>query len=245
MIQHQFIKNEASKKIMVFLHGWCSSPDNFDFQVNYFKKDFSILLINHSDLIIHCIEKNKDYFSLCLSEIKSCVQHYPAEEIILVGHSMGGTMALLLAASLSATRCVVLDSTLLQFSESDKSAFIAALNAKDGLKALQKFIQSVIEPKYDDPMKIEKIKNQVTHHWLQSPHAFNAFLNSAFVVEKESHVKKLQDRILYIGATPPRTDAKVLREWNDNMRIEQVRSGHYVMLMMPDECNRIIGDFLR
>ena len=54
----------------------------------------------------------------------------------------------------------------------------------------------------------------------------------------------VQDRLLYIGATPPRTEQKVLREWNANMRIEQVRSGHYVMLMVPDECNQFIADFL-
>lgn len=245
MIQHQFMQNETSKKMMVFLHGWCSSPTDFESQVNFFKRDFSILLIDHSNFIIHCIEKNKDYFSLCLSEIKSCIQKYSHDKIILIGHSMGGVMALLLSSMMSIERCVVLDSTLLQFSESDKSAFIADLNAKEGLKALQQFIHSILNPHYDNAALMEKIKNQVTHHWLQSPHAFNAFLNSAFLVEKESHIKKLQDHFLYIGATPPRTEQKILREWNTSMRIEQVRSGHYVMLMMPDECNRFITDFLK
>jgi pimeloyl-ACP methyl ester carboxylesterase len=236
--------NVASKKLMVFLHGWCSSPADFSAQVNYFKKDFSILAINYSDLIIHCTEKNKDYFSLCLSEIKSCIQKYPHDEIILIGHSMGGVMALLLASTLSDARCIILDSTLLQFSEAEKSAFFAGLNAKNGLEALQQFIQTVVDPQYDDPAIIEKIKNQITNTWLQSSQAFNALLKEAMLIEKESHVKKMGDRILYIGATPARTDVNVLRKWNPVMPIEQVRSGHFVTLTAPDECNRIIAHFL-
>lgn len=238
MIQHHFIENKSSKKTMIFLHGWCASTANFDALIPFFKNDFSILLINYSDFIIHHTP-TKNYFLSTIHAIKKCVEQYSEKEMIFVGHSMGGVMALSLAADFLNSRCIVLDSTLLQFSASEKKDFIAGLNGENGENAaahFHQFTQSLFNTQYDSAVLIKKIESELLSCWKQSPHAFNALLFEAMLFEKASLVAQLQNRLLYIGATPSRTDPAILKKWNPLITVTQVNSGHYVMMTEAQSC---------
>lgn len=235
MIQYHFIENKSSKKIMIFLHGWCGSPANFDALVHFFKNDFSILLIHYSDFIIHHTPR-ENYFSSAISAIKKCVEQYSAKEMIFVGHSMGGVMTLSLSTDFPNSRCVVLDSTLYQFSEAEKKDFIAGLNGKNATDHFHQFAQSLFNTQFDSAALIQKIESELFTCWKQLPHAFNRLLFEAMLFEKASLVAQLQNRILYIAATPPRTDMAVLKKWNPLITTAQLNSGHYVMMTQPKQC---------
>lgn len=88
-----FVKFGSSKNFIVFLHGWGGSIDSFLWTKNYFP-DFSLLYVDFAGFG-KTPEPSKAYLVFdYASELKNLLSEFEIENLILVGHSFGGRIAI-------------------------------------------------------------------------------------------------------------------------------------------------------
>lgn len=95
-MNYKYIKN--GKKTIVFLHGWGLDSNSFDCIINNLNHDFSILKI---DLYgFGGSEEPKDYYDTFeyAYQVFLLLMKLGIDDIILVGHSFGGRLSILLAS---------------------------------------------------------------------------------------------------------------------------------------------------
>jgi len=87
-----YLKFGESKKFIVFLHGWGANLNSFLFAKNYFC-DYTKLFVDFTGFG----KSPEPVTSYCVSdyvkELKNLLDDFEIEELILVGHSFGGRVA--------------------------------------------------------------------------------------------------------------------------------------------------------
>ena len=117
---------------LVFLHGWCCEADHFQDQMDYFSDSRETLSIPWQSNLTG-LDRPAD-LSLAASEIESsCLEASLTSPLVLIGHSMGGMLAAMIAKrnQLDIKAIVVVDATWpLDRKASDFfKSFIAGLEA--------------------------------------------------------------------------------------------------------------------
>ncbi len=95
---------------VIFLHGWGGSVDSFRGAAEYFSKDYRCTLVDFYGFGASELPKvlTLDDYALAIEEI---METYSMRDVILVGHSFGGRVAILLAArNLNIKSIVLVDS---------------------------------------------------------------------------------------------------------------------------------------
>lgn len=88
-----FVKTGSGKKLIVFLHGWGGSIESFFWIKDYFK-DESLLFVDFPGFG-KSPESQKPYFvSDYVFELKNIIDNFEIDDLILVGHSFGGRVAI-------------------------------------------------------------------------------------------------------------------------------------------------------
>lgn len=88
-----FIKFGDSKKYIVFLHGWGADKKSFLFVKNYFQ-DYSKIFVDFSGFG-ESLKIEKPYFvSDYVSELCDLLKNFEIDELVIVGHSFGGRVAI-------------------------------------------------------------------------------------------------------------------------------------------------------
>jgi pimeloyl-ACP methyl ester carboxylesterase len=102
---------------LVFLHGWCGDHEYWKHQVDVFAPDYRVVALDQAG---HG-ESGKDRKSWTASslggDVESVVKALGLKRVILVGHSMGGPVALLAAKRMPGTVVAVIGVDTLQNAE--------------------------------------------------------------------------------------------------------------------------------
>lgn len=87
-----YLKIGDSKKFLVFLHGWGADLNSFLFAKDYFG-DYTKIFVDFAGFG-RTLEPSKPYFvSDYVKELRELLQSFEIDELILVGHSFGGRVA--------------------------------------------------------------------------------------------------------------------------------------------------------
>jgi len=245
-MRYQYLRNPAAQQTIVFLHGWCCKPDDFRFQVDYFKQNYSLLMPNYSDLVINAKAGPESWFQYCAAALQDCIEEAQLQDFYLIGHSMGGVMALRLAELMQNQQrgCVIIDTTLPLPPTSKALAFVEALDKPKGLNLLRQTInQAMINHQYDDQVVMVQVEAGMSAIWRKAPKAFSKLLKEAMQYDKLIALQNLSSKVLYIGGTPSRGDEQAMQQANPNVQFEQLRAGHFVMLNAPDATNVLLDKF--
>lgn len=88
-----FVKIGSGKKLIVFLHGWGGSIESFFWVKDYFS-DVTMLFVDFPGFG-KSPEPSKTYFvSDFVFELKKVIDDFETNDLILVGHSFGGRVAI-------------------------------------------------------------------------------------------------------------------------------------------------------
>ena len=88
-----FLKFGDSKKFFVFLHGWGADLSSFLFAKNYFD-DYAKIFVDFAGFG-KSIEPVQPYFvSDYVKELEELLSNFEIDELVLVGHSFGGRVAI-------------------------------------------------------------------------------------------------------------------------------------------------------
>jgi pimeloyl-ACP methyl ester carboxylesterase len=248
-MQYNLIKNSHSQFTLVFLHGLGCSPDDFRFQTDHFKNMFSILLPDYTQLVISHHLQQPNLFNQCVSEINFCINENAIGNVILIGHAVGGVIALQLTQTMLSERisgCVVVDTSIPFSGEKLKKLqdYLHELQGENAEEVLANFInQRMINHTTDNlDIMLEKQKSMVDM-WKQS---FPDFTQLALEVTQfdSKAVANCPCPLMYVGGEPTGGDIPKLQSLNPKIQIERLPTGHFVMLNAPTQFNQLLNNFL-
>lgn len=172
-----------------------------------------------------------------------------APRVAAIGHSMGGALAVRLAASRPDLVCAVvaLDSTLLPPPGLDLwldpllRRLRAAPDTDQGAAPLREFFEPLFAPE-DDPARRQAIMERI----LRTPRPVVLSMLELFRdPDYESSARAVRCPFLYVAAGRHRTDPAALRRLIPQAHFAQVAlSGHFLTLEVPDQLNPMLDRFL-
>ncbi|BCD91216.1 hypothetical protein fh0823_13550 [Francisella halioticida] len=228
------------KATLVFLHGWCCQSSDFKAQIDFFSKNNFIVAPNYSEIIL----EGKNTLGQVVVYLYDELSKY--KNIIIVGHSMGGFLALKLAQTdLDIKKVIAIDTTLkLRLTPGEKN-FLEALDSKYGLEILVDYIDNyVIDKHFDNYDLMQNKTQQMLSYWQRQPKSFNKVLREAFYFDKRSLFFKLNIDFLYIASALPRAPKEELISLFFKTKYDQISTGHFIMLNAVDKTNTLIEEFL-
>ena len=238
MINYYIKGNE--KKALVFVHGYSCSSEYWWPQLEYFSKDHTVIAVDiagHGKSGVNRQEYSMDAFG---NDVTSVIEHLDLEEVVLIGHSMGGPVIVKAANNLGfKTRLIVGVDTFHDLSTEGIGGF-----ARTAVNTMFKlFYESMTEDSIDDffiDKTDEDLARWVRNDALKSPkHISQGTLDALLTMNYPESLRELSIPIVALNARTFR-ETKLDSNMNTykNLQIEFMEDvGHFIMLERPVEFN--------
>ena len=230
----------ADKKALVFVHGYSCSSEYWWPQLEYFSKDHTVIAVDiagHGKSGLNRKEYSMDAFG---NDVTSVIEHLGLQEVVLIGHSMGGPVIVKAANNLGQkTRLIVGVDTFHNLTTEGIGGFARiAVNTMFKL-----FYDSMTEDSIDD-FFIDKTDSNL-ERWirddaLKAPkHISQGTLDALLTMNYPESLRELSIPIIALNA---RTFRETKLDSNMNtykdLQIEFMEDvGHFIMLEKPVEFN--------
>ena len=230
----------TEKKALVFVHGYSCSSEYWWPQLEYFSKDHTVIAVDiagHGKSGVNRQEYSMDAFG---NDVTSVIEHLDLEEVVLIGHSMGGPVIVKAAIKLGVkTRLIVGVDTFHDLSTEGIGGF-----ARTAVNTMFKlFYESMTEDSIDDffiDKTDEDLARWIRNDALKSPkHISQGTLDALLTMNYPESLRELSIPIVALNARTFR-ETKLDSNMNTykNLQIEFMEDvGHFIMLERPVEFN--------
>ncbi|HEV3143011.1 MAG TPA: alpha/beta hydrolase [Gemmataceae bacterium] len=235
---------------LVFLHGWCGDREYWKHQVGAFATDYRIVALDQAG---HGESgKDRKVWSAAglAGDVEAVVKELGLKRVILVGHSMGGQIALLAAKRMPGTVVAVIGADTLQNAEFEmpeevKKQFMEAFE-KDFKGTMRMGLAGLINEKPD-----AEVKNWlVTRAEAQDPKMALGLMRDLTGLDQKKLLKEAKVPVRCINSaggyqffTP--TSVEINKKYADYSAVTIEGVGHYPMLEKPAEFNQKLRDALK
>ena len=230
----------SEKKALVFVHGYSCSSEYWWPQLEYFSKEHTVIAVDiagHGKSGLNRKEYSMDSFG---NDVSNVVEHLDLEEVVLIGHSMGGPIIVKAAKNLGLkTRLIIGVDTFHDLTTEGIGGFARmAVNTMFKL-----FYDSMTEESIDDFFIDETDKNLqrwVRSDALKSPKSISqGTLDALLTMNYPESLSELSVPIIALNARSFReTKMETNMDIYEDLQIEFMEDvGHFIMLEKPDEFN--------
>ncbi len=223
---------------IVFVHGWTCDHTHWRMQIPEFRKSFRVITI---DLPGHGASgANRDSWSIdgLGADVASVVRGLSLEQVVLVGHSMGGPVVLAAASKLRGIARGVVAVDALQnveyISSPDATKRFVKKFEDDFEGARARFLSGFFADRNSAILK-SMLQNPVMADRKAATSlliAHNTFDGKSALAAAGVPVRAIN------AATPYKTEVKINRKYGDFEAVLMPDTGHFIMLEKPDEFNR-------
>jgi|SRR5581483_6341871 len=228
---------------VVLVHGWSCDANYWNAQLNELKARYTVVLV---DLAGHgASEKNRSDWSMANygEDVAAVVRQLPNRQVVLVGHSMGGTVAL------EATRRIGDRVIGIIAVDSLKSVGQPPLAAKqvemrvapfkaDFIGETRKFVTQSLFPKGADPQFVNKVAYDMS---LEPPEVGVASMRALLMTDLAPVVADIHVPVLAINSDLAPTDEARIRKSLPDFKAEVVpHSSHFLMMDDAKRFNPIL-----
>tara|TARA_E500000331_G_scaffold358505_1_gene425939 strand:- start:758 stop:1699 length:942 start_codon:yes stop_codon:yes gene_type:complete len=231
----------SEKKALVFVHGYSCSSEYWWPQLEYFSKNYTTVAVDlagHGESGLNRKEYSMEAFG---DDVKSVIEHLDLNQVVLIGHSMGGPVIVKAARSLGTkTRLIIGVDTFHDLTTEGIGGFARiAVNTM-----FQLFYDSMTEDSIDD-FFIERTDNDL-EEWirndaLKSPKNISqGTLDALLTMNYPESLRKLSVPMIALNARSFR-ETKLDSNFDTykDLQIEFMEEvGHFIMLERPDEFNK-------
>ena len=231
---------------LLLVHGWTCDHTYFAPQFEQFRRDHRVITV---DLRGHGeSDKPEQAYTMAgfADDLAWLCRALALEKPVVIGHSMGGTIALVLAAhhpELPAAVALIDSSILPSRERRDASlAHVERLRGPDYREAQRRYVGEGMFLPTDDPERKAHILDQMS----SAPrHVMASALQDSFANDWSDAIAACRVPTLYVNAAWPRPELDRFRELCPQLVTGQtVGAGHFCQLEVPDQVNAMLARFL-
>lgn len=237
----------AGETTLVFVHGWSSERGAWREQANYFAARHRVVTLDLGGHGQSTAGRRKAWTLESLAgDVAAVVERLKAPQVILIGHSMGGPVALLAAARLPAVKAVVLVDSLHNADvrvTSEQAEAMVGMFSKDFRGSMATMVRAMFPP--GSALADEVIGKAAA----QDPAAMTALIADYPKLDLPAMLRAVKVPVRAINAAPrsandPATNLAVNRKYADFDATVLYGAGHFLMLERPGEFNAILREWL-
>ena len=231
---------------LLLVHGWTCDHSYMDPQFEYFQKNHRVIAV---DLRGHgqSDKPEQDYTVPAFVDdlVWLCAQ-IAIEKPVVVGHSMGGIIAVGLAAEYPdlPSAIVTLDSPIIppQALLDNVAPLIAGLKTPQYQEAQRQFVANGLFIKADDPNRKALILDDMSS---APQHVMASAFENSILSDTEDMVQKCAVPLLIMLAEQSLSEVPRLQKLCPQARIGQtVGAGHFHQLEVPEQVNAMLERFM-
>ena len=231
----------SKKNALVFVHGYSCSSEYWWPQLEYFSKKYTTIAVDlagHGKSGLNRKEYSMDAFG---DDVKSVIEHLDLDQVVLIGHSMGGPVIVKAAGSLGAkSRLIIGVDTFHDLTTEGIGRFARiAINTM-----FQLFYDSMTKDSIDDFFidKTDKdLEDWIRNDALKSPKNISqGTLDALLTMNYPESLSELSIPMIALNARSFReTQLDSNFDTYKDIQIEFMEDvGHFIMLERPDEFNK-------
>jgi len=228
---------------LVFLHGWCGDHEYWKHQVDVFATDYRLVTLDQAGHGESGKGRKSWSFSSLASDVESVAKALDLRRVILIGHSMGGLVALMAAKRMPDIVIAVIgvdtiQNVELKIPEDFKKPFLEGFRS-DFKGATRKGFPGYLPEKADPELK----KWLVTKAEEQDPKMAVGLLRDLLYLDMKMLLKDAKKPVRCINSGGPYpfytpTATAINKKYADYGALLIDGVGHYPMLEKPAEFNQ-------
>lgn len=232
---------------LLFVHGWCCDHTYFAPQCDYFRRSHRVIAV---DLRGHGqSDKPAQAYSMAgfADDLAWLCERLRVEKPVVIGHSMGGVVALTLAWRLPQVPAAIasVDSPILLPPPVVESLqpFLSALRGADYRETQRRFVADMLFGADDDAERKARIVDAMSS---APQHVMASAFEHILAFDHGAAAAGCVVPWLFIAAALPPDHLSRLRDACPHVTIGQtVGAGHFNQLEVPDQVNAMLERFLR
>lgn len=228
---------------LLFLHGWCGDHEYWKHQVNVFAGDYRIVALDQAGHGESGKGRKRWSVSSLASDVEAVVKALGLKRVILIGHSMGGPVALMAAKRMPDLVLAVIGVDTLKNAEL-KTPDEIKKSVPDGFEAdfkgsMRRSLPSLLHEKTDPELKTWLI----TRAEKQDPKMAVGLMRDLMDIDTATLLKDAKKPIRCINSGGPYpfftlTAVAINKKYADYSAVHIDGVGHYPMLEKPAEFNQ-------
>jgi len=228
---------------IVLIHGWATDANYWNAQIAPLQAKYTVVAI---DLAGHggSTKSRTDWSMEKYGEdVTTVVQRIPNQQVILVGHSMGGTVALEAAHTLGnrVIGIIVVDALksvgLPPLLPSQIQTRVAPFRT-DFIGAVRKYVSEELFEKGADPLFVQKVAYDMS---LEPPEVGVPSLEALLSMDFKTVLPDIKVPVLAINSDLGATDDARIRKALPTFKSDVIpHTSHFLMMEVPDQFNPIL-----
>jgi pimeloyl-ACP methyl ester carboxylesterase len=235
---------------LVFLHGWCGDRDYWKNQADAFAGDYRVVTLDQAGHGESGKDRKAWTVDSLAADVAAVVKALGLKRVILVGHSMGGPVALAAAKRMPGTVVAVIGADTIQNVEFQppeemRKQFMEAFE-KDFKGTMRAGLAGLVNEKSDAELK----KWLVTRAEAQDPKMATALMRNMSALDQKKLLQEARVPVRCINSAGgyqffAPTAVDINKKYADYNAVLIADVGHYPMLEKPAEFNQKLRDVLK
>jgi pimeloyl-ACP methyl ester carboxylesterase len=226
---------------LFFVHGWSCDKSYWKDQVSYFSKYYKVVTVDLAGHGESGLER-KDYkVELFGEDVASVVNHLKLSKVILIGHSMGGSVILEAARKLTGKVIGLIGVDTYQSFKDDwtseqKEGFLKPIK-ENFVAASQGFVRSMF-PKDADTLLVKKVVEDMS---AAPPNVAVSAMRNLFYYDPVPTLEKIKLPIVSINCDMYPVSVEENKNFVKDYEVKLMKGvGHFLMMEKPEEFNELL-----
>lgn len=230
---------------LVFVHGWCCDSRYWQKQIEPFSRQYKVITLDLAGHGHSGMGRKASTMQAFGEDVKAVVDDQAAEHVILIGHSLGGSVIaeaarLLPGKVLGMVGVDTLENVEMPFSQEDEDKMVAPLE-KDFRSGVQAFVSSMFVEGSDPAVKEWVVQDMSSAPQELALSAFHQYLGMYVRGEVGSRFEGIDAPFYGINSPAWPTDVEANRRHMKSFDVFIIQgTGHFPMLEKPEEFNALL-----